>query len=202
MLIDSKHVLTAGHCVYTFVSERCNSPEASCWATSIRVIPAYENGDAPFGEANFANLWAWTAWTGDENYDWDIAMIELDRPVGALTGWYGYGYNDNDTFFTGGNTFRSTGYPVESPYDGQRMYTWAGTFDQAETYGLIHVNYSYGGRAAAASTATTRTALSMARSRTATTAYLTLRRSILASRPTGSPPSATGSPAAHPTRSI
>jgi V8-like Glu-specific endopeptidase len=123
VLIDSKHVLTAGHCVYTFVSERCNSPDTSCWAESIRVIPAYENGSAPFGEANSANLLAWTNWTVSQDFDWDIAMIELDRPVGALSGWYGLGYNDNDTFFTGGDTFRSTGYPAESPYDGQRMYT-------------------------------------------------------------------------------
>ncbi|MGD1993923.1 MAG: trypsin-like serine protease [Anaerolineae bacterium] len=146
VLVDSKHVLTAGHCVYTFVSERCNSPDTSCWASSIRVIPAYENGDAPFGETNFANLLAWTAWTVDQNFDWDIAMIELDRPVGAVTGWYGLGYQDDDTFFTGGNTFRSTGYPVESPYDGQLMYTWSGTFDRVETYGLIHTDYSYGGQ--------------------------------------------------------
>jgi V8-like Glu-specific endopeptidase len=146
VLIDSKHVLTAGHCVYTFVSERCNAPDTSCWASSIRVIPAYENGDAPFGETNFANLLAWTNWTVSQDYDWDIAMIELDRPIGALVGWYGLGYNDNDTFFTGGDTFRSTGYPVESPYNGQRMYTWAGTFDRVETYGLIHTDYSYGGQ--------------------------------------------------------
>jgi V8-like Glu-specific endopeptidase len=146
VLVDSKHVLTAGHCVYTFTSERCNPPDTSCWASSIRVIPAYANGNTPYGETNFANLWAWTAWTVDHNYDWDIAMIELDRPVGALTGWYGYGYNNTDTFFTGGNTFRSTGYPVESPYDGELMYTWSGTFDRVETYGLIHTDYSYGGQ--------------------------------------------------------
>ena len=146
VLVDPMHVLTAGHCVYTFVSGRCTPPATSCWASSIRVIPAYDNGSTPYGEANYANLLAWTAWTVDENYDWDIAMIALNRPVGALTGWYGYGYNNNDTFFTGGNTFRSSGYPAEFPYNGEEMYTWAGTFDQVETYGLIHTNYSYGGQ--------------------------------------------------------
>jgi V8-like Glu-specific endopeptidase len=146
VLVDSMHVLTAGHCVWTFISSRCNPPDTACWASSMRVIPAYDNGSTPFGEANFANLLAWTAWTEDENYDWDIAMIELNRPLGALTGWYGYGYNNDDSFFTGGNIFRSTGYPAESPYDGEEMYTWAGTFDRTETYGFIHTNYSFGGQ--------------------------------------------------------
>jgi V8-like Glu-specific endopeptidase len=146
VLVDSMHVLTAGHCVWTFVSSRCNAPDTACWASSMRIMPAYDKGSTPYGEANFATLYAWTAWTVNENHDWDIALIELDRPLGALTNWYGYGYNNDGSFFTGGNTFRSTGYPAESPYDGEEMYTWAGTFDEVETYGLIHTDYSFGGQ--------------------------------------------------------
>lgn len=35
VLVDSKHVLTAAHCVYTFKSGRCNSPDTSCWNTGV-----------------------------------------------------------------------------------------------------------------------------------------------------------------------
>lgn len=145
VLVDPLHVLTAGHCVWTFTSSRCTPPATSCWASTIRVIPAYDSGSAPYGEAGFATLYAWTAWTVDEDYDWDIAMIKLDRPVGALTGAYGYGYNNNDAYFRN-NGFRNSGYPAESPYDGEKMYTWTGRFDTIETHILYHNNLSYGGQ--------------------------------------------------------
>ena len=29
----------------------------------------------------------------------DYAIIKLDRPLGTLTGWVGYGYNEDDAFF-------------------------------------------------------------------------------------------------------
>ena len=124
VLIDSMHVLTAGHCVYSHDSGEVG------WANSIRVVPAYENGAKPFGEANAAELHSWTGWTSDESYSHDIGVIDLDRPVGALTGWNGYGYNTSESFFLN-NTFYNPGYPAESPYTGEYMYEWHGDFDYA-----------------------------------------------------------------------
>ncbi|MBN1591183.1 MAG: tandem-95 repeat protein [Pirellulales bacterium] len=120
VLIDSMHVLTAGHCVYDY--------GGTGWADSIRVVPAFENGAKPFGQAYSAQLHSWTGWTNSGDYDHDIGVIDLDRPVGALTSWYGYGYNDSETFFLS-NTFHNPGYPAESPYNGQYMYYWYGDFD-------------------------------------------------------------------------
>ncbi|HBO44452.1 MAG TPA: hypothetical protein DD670_11065 [Planctomycetaceae bacterium] len=119
VLIDPMHVLTAGHCVYD---------TDLGWATSITVVPAYENGAKPYGEAKSAQLHSWTGWTGSASYNHDIGIIDLDRPIGALTSWYGYGYNTSWTFFTG-NTFHNPGYPAESPYDGKYMYYQYGDFD-------------------------------------------------------------------------
>jgi V8-like Glu-specific endopeptidase len=124
VLVDSMHVLTAGHYVYY--------APAGGWATSIVVVPAYENGWRPYGDANAVQLHSWTGWTIDGNFDHDIGMIDLDRPIGALTGWHGYGYNNNPAFYTG-STFNNPGYPAASPYNGQYMYYWYGTYDYTES---------------------------------------------------------------------
>ena len=138
-LIDSMHVLTAGHCVYYNGS----------WATEIIVAPAYENGASPYGTATSVELHSWTGWTSSANWDDDMGVIDLDRPVGALTGWHGYGYDNNWSFFSG-NTFHNPGYPAASPYDGQLMYYWYGNFDESPASGtLSQVKFnkqSYGGQ--------------------------------------------------------
>ena len=122
VLIDPMHVLTAGHCVY-YNGE---------WATSIVVVPAYENGIQPYGDASAVQIHTWTEWIENGNFDHDMGVIDLDRPIGGLTGWHGYGYNNNPSFYTG-NTFHNPGYPAESPYNGQYMYYRYGNFDYTES---------------------------------------------------------------------
>ncbi|MEK7253592.1 MAG: trypsin-like serine protease, partial [Bacteroidota bacterium] len=82
-LIDSRHVLTAGHCLFD-----------GGWADSVFVVPAFHedaqgNGIAPYGAATDVNLLSWTGWTQQHDYEWDMGVIFLERPVGALTGWFG-----------------------------------------------------------------------------------------------------------------
>jgi V8-like Glu-specific endopeptidase len=136
-LIDPYHVLTAGHCVYDF--------GGSGWADNIIVVPAYENGARPYGDATAVQLHSWTGWTNSGSFDHDLGVIDLDRPVGAITGWHGYGYNNSGSFFTG-NTFHNPGYPAESPYNGQYMYYWYGNFDIAYTYQVQFFKQAYGGQ--------------------------------------------------------
>jgi len=128
-LIDPMHVLTAGHCVYDATMEAGGG-----WATQMIVVPAFSNPDKPFGEANSVQLHSWSGWTNNASFDHDIGLISLDRPVGALTGWYAYGYNDSSSFYK--NTqFENPGYPAAPPYNGQYMYTWSGTFDSTDMIG-------------------------------------------------------------------
>ncbi len=137
-LIDAKHVLTAGHCVYRHVS--------GGWATEVEVAPAYDNGENEFfGTANRGAIISWDGWIQNQLWEHDMAVVELDRPVGALTGWLGYGYNNNNAYFTG-NTFHNYSYPGESPYNGHRMYYRNGNFDTPQTLILSHNNYSWGGQ--------------------------------------------------------
>ena len=143
VLIDPYHVLTAGHCVF-------DHGGTNDWADNIVVAPAYENGTRPYGDATAVGLHSWTGWTSDGDFDHDMGVIDLDRPVGAVTGWHGYGYNNNNSFFTG-NTFHNPGYPAESPYDGQYMYYWYGDYDIAGTYQLTFFKTAYGGQSGSGS---------------------------------------------------
>jgi hypothetical protein len=127
-LIDPMHVLTAGHCVH--------EGSGGSWATNMVVVPGYENGVEPYGDAGAAQMLSWLGWTVDGNFDHDIGIISLDRPLGSMTGWFQYNYSDSCPFFTG-NTFHNAGYPAEAPYSGQYMYYWYGTFDECEESGGV-----------------------------------------------------------------
>jgi len=115
VLIDPYHVLTAGHCVVQNQS-----------FGGVKIYPSYAQQDVPYGFALPEYVYLLS------NYQIttasDIAIIKLDRPVGALTGWYGYGYNNSNSFFTG-NKFFNPSYPSSGLYNGELMYNSKGVLD-------------------------------------------------------------------------
>ena len=80
---------------------------------------------ALYGHAQAVGCLAWTGYTQDGNYQHDLAVIYLDRPIGAITGWRGYGYNNSCDFYTSGAWIHNT-YPHEGNLDGWQMYQRAG----------------------------------------------------------------------------
>ncbi|MEI6765064.1 MAG: T9SS type A sorting domain-containing protein [Bacteroidota bacterium] len=141
ILVNSRYVLTAGHCVYS-------SAEGG-WATSIEVVPGYYSGNQPYGNSYASNMFSWTGWTNSGDFNWDMGYIKLNSDIGTSTGWLGYGYNDDAFFQT--NTFHNPGYPAETPYDGSLMYYWYGTYDQVMTKLLYFNKYCYGGQSGSGS---------------------------------------------------
>lgn len=148
ILIDSSVVLTAGHCVYTWEASRCTGGATKCWADKITVAPGWENNHSPYGWVeSFAvsgDFIVWNGWINSKDYDYDMALVKLDFPIGALTGWFGYGPNSDSWYI--GRLFHSTGYPAAPPYDGSDMYTWQGSYDTIEEFALVHENMGYGGQ--------------------------------------------------------
>jgi len=136
-LIDPKHVITAGHCVHDII-------HGGTWATNITVVPGFENGEEPYGYSHDFTLMTWVGWMNSADYNYDMGIISLERPVGILTGWYSYDYDD-DTYFTT-HTFNQAGYPAAPPYDGNYMYYWYGTFDEVTVNLLRFDNLAYGGQ--------------------------------------------------------
>ena len=146
ILVDSKHVLTAAHCVYTYRPSRCSPPNTSCWADSITVISASDSEGRTFTSTQAgAGLMTWTAWTLSANYNYDIAGIELAYPIGGATGWLAFGYDNSYRYFTS-NTFTSLGFPTESPFDGDSLFTWDGAITGVFSDQLKTDEYSFSGQ--------------------------------------------------------
>ncbi len=127
-MIDMRHALTAGHVVH--------GGKNSTWAKNVRVYPAWNGTDKAYGGANGVKLYSWSAWTSNSDWNHDMGLIRLDRPVGCLTGILGYGYNSSNTYYVG-RTFNMAGYPG-SGYSGapNAMYYGFGTYDTIQTYRL------------------------------------------------------------------
>ena len=116
VLIDPYHVLTAGHAV-----------SMNQAFGSVKFTPAYSQDDSPFGFAYPEYVYLFTAYSSTSATD--LAIIKLDRPIGALTGYTGYGYNNNQAFYLSQQIFFNPSYPSAGLYDGNNMYNWKGEAD-------------------------------------------------------------------------
>lgn len=141
VLIDPKHVLTAGHCVH--------EGDGGDWVTDMEVIPSYDSGDRPYGDAEGISLYSWTGWTEDSDFSHDMGLIELDRPIGALAGWHGYGHCSCS--FYNQNTFHNPGYPAADGYTGCCMYYWYGDYDFCFEYQVGYFRDAHGGQSGSGS---------------------------------------------------
>jgi len=124
-LIDARTVITAGHCVH--------QGSGGSWHTNFRIYPVWDGDSDAYGAAQGTAAASFTGWTVNGYWEGDMGFIRLDRPVGFLTGWLGYGYNTSDSFMLS-TTFNMAGYPgAGSCYPGapHQMYYGYGTFDWA-----------------------------------------------------------------------
>ena len=122
-LIDDYHVLTAGHCVH--------DGNGGDWADEItfsagqddqRIGTSFQRSEyQPYGQAKAVNYRSFTGWTVNGNFDWDVALLTLDRNIGDFTGHLGYGYTTNDSFYSG--TAHTSGYPGDlTPNEFDQYY--------------------------------------------------------------------------------
>jgi len=123
-MIDSFHVLTAGHVLY--------DSDKGGWAKSVEVIPDRYNNSAPFGTANMTYERVDSSWiTWNKSHPEqpsttaeDVGLITLDRKIGNSTGWLGFGWNSDNSFFTN-HYFETAGYPGTIG-NGEQMYNGFG----------------------------------------------------------------------------
>lgn len=80
-LIDGQYILTAGHCVYL--------KKYGGWISAARFAPASFNNQMPFGFGDAAKVWIHKEWLNNENSDYDIALIGIDKSFAATCGYQG-----------------------------------------------------------------------------------------------------------------
>ena len=141
-LIGPSHVITAGHCVYTHDPD-ADGVEREPWAVQVKVAPGWNDGvNGPAGDAFATNIHTWTGWTDDEDWDHDIAVLTLNRAVGAIVGWRGVGASSSWSFFDSSTwetfTYPGNDYWEEQDLTARFMYYQGGDYDYdyAPTYGM------------------------------------------------------------------
>lgn len=117
-LIDARTMITAGHCVH--------EGPGGTWSSNVVVTPGFDGDANAWGTANGIFFGTWTDWTNSGSWNGDQGYVRLDRPVGVLTSWMGYGYNDSNSFIDN-STFHMPGYPAFAGVTQQYTY---GSFDR------------------------------------------------------------------------
>ena len=120
-MVDSFHVLTAGHVVYSYAD--------GGFASQILATPELYGTSRPFGTASMTYERTFTAFTSFNQThpgqtvpgDYDIGLITLNRNIGNYTGWMAYGYDNNNADFAQGTIYDTAGYPAAGGYDGCHM---------------------------------------------------------------------------------
>ncbi len=116
-VFGQRHVITAGNAVY--------DASRGGWASQVYFSPG-QDGNALFdpiyatsfrrsdeqiyGEARAESMTTFNGWINDTNAEFNMGFLELDRNIGTYTGWMGWGYNNNDSFFQG-SIANHAGYP-------------------------------------------------------------------------------------------
>lgn len=108
-------VITAGHCV----------KYQGSWHTNWVFVPAYDNGQAPYGQWSATKTFATDQWAASEdiNYDVGAAVVaplggkKLAETVGAQGLSFNGGYN---------KAMYAFGFPAASPYDGTKLIYCSG----------------------------------------------------------------------------
>ncbi|MFF0065890.1 trypsin-like serine peptidase [Streptomyces sp. NPDC005279] len=133
-------VITAGHCV----------KYQGSWHTNWVFVPAYNNGQAPYGQWSATKTFSTDQWAASEdiNYDVGLAVVaplngkKLADTVGAQGLSFNGGYNKPMYAF---------GFPAAAPYDGAKLIYCSGNsskdflFSQDHSLGCNMTGGSSGG---------------------------------------------------------
>jgi hypothetical protein len=109
LLIGRNLVLTAAHCLCEL--DTTNKDGSYIYLDSLYVTAAFDNKKPQGNFGSSVSKKYYILKNGFKSfYDYDIAMIELDKPIGDKTGWMGIGYSKDDSFFKS-NVFHKFSYP-------------------------------------------------------------------------------------------
>jgi glutamyl endopeptidase len=124
-LIQAKYLLTAGHCVH--------NKSYGGWYTKIEVVPGLNGTYKPYGSAFATYARTYTGWINNQNSNYDMALVTLDKNIGNTTGWFGYNYYSTINGVTG----NIAGYPGDK--GGLNLYYHSGPISSSTSQ---RVSYS------------------------------------------------------------
>ncbi|MEV0963179.1 peptidase [Streptomyces sp. NPDC049910] len=133
-------VMTAGHCV----------KYQGSWHTNVVFVPAYDNGQAPYGQWTATKTLTTPQWEATEDINHDIGAAVLaplnGQKLTAVTGAQGIQFNGGYN-----KQMYAFGFPAVSPYDGSKLIYCSGNsskdwlFTQDHSLGCNMTGGSSGG---------------------------------------------------------
>lgn len=115
--IGNNAIWTAGHCLHS------GDGSSDGWAEDVVFVPAYKDGNAPYGQWPVRQMWVKTDWYRNGNPNGlcqDMGGATLHpkdgRKISEVVGWLGFAWNWSRT-----QHWHALGYPAASPFNGQRM---------------------------------------------------------------------------------
>jgi glutamyl endopeptidase len=97
-------LVTAGHCVF-------DSAQMGGWAKRITITPGRDDENKPFGSIVSEKFSTVDKWKNEQNPDFDMAAIHLDKATGEQLGWFAVGALTDDELT--GYMVNISGYPAE-----------------------------------------------------------------------------------------
>lgn len=108
-------VITAGHCV----------KYQGAWHTDWVFVPAYDNGNAPYGQWKATKTLTTPQWEASEDINYDVGAAVVaplnGRTLTSVTGAQGIQFNGGYN-----KPMYAFGFPAASPYDGSKLIHCAG----------------------------------------------------------------------------
>jgi hypothetical protein len=128
VLVGENVILTAGHCVSAGIG--------GCFSKFL-FIPSYINGQEPYGRWPATMAHTFTAWLTKGDVARDVAFLKLasqnGQNLGNLVGYLGLASDKDAT----AQTWVQLGYPMKSPFDGQRLVAVTSGFGQFDPTGTL-----------------------------------------------------------------
>ena len=117
-------IWTAGHCVH-----RGNN-KSSGWSTNVVFVPAYKDGNAPYGQWPAKQLWTRTTWYKygipkglAQDMGGAVLYKQGGKKISQKVGWLGFAWNWSRV-----QHWLSMGYPAAPPFNGQRQWIVAASY--------------------------------------------------------------------------
>ncbi len=122
--IGNNAIWTAGHCLHS------GNGQADGWATDVVFVPAYKDGNAPFGQWPVRQSTVRTSWYRNgipnglcEDMGGAALHTKNGRKISEVVGWLGFAWN-----WPRIQHWHAMGYPAASPFNGERMFITASSY--------------------------------------------------------------------------
>ena len=115
--IGNNAIWTAGHCLHA------GNNQASGWATNVVFVPAYKDGNAPYGQWQAKQLFVRTAWYKNgiskglcQDMGGAVLYKKNGKKISQTVGWLGFAWN-----WSKYQHWCQYGYPAGAPFNGKRL---------------------------------------------------------------------------------